>query len=130
MGQGSSRLMTVVFLGSWPPTPGISSYCLACVRSLAQHVFVRVLTFSQMYPDWLYPEGPVPKDATFPTTDSPMIRVDRRLAWYNPLGWISSGLFIRGDLLHVQFWSLPARRSWRRSCFSPPSRQKVRSDSP
>lgn len=107
MGQVPPRQMKVVFLGSWPPTPGISTYCVACVRSLAAFVYVHVLTFSHMYPDWLYPRGPVPNDVTFPKTDSPNVRVERRLAWYNPFGWIWSGLSVKGDLLHVQCWSLP-----------------------
>lgn len=107
MGQVPPRPLNIVFLGSWPPIPGISTYCVACVRSLAEFVTVHVLTFSRMYPDWLYPQGPVPNDLTFPTTESSAVRIDRRLAWYNPFGWIWSGLFTKGDLLHVQCWSLP-----------------------
>lgn len=100
------QTMRVTLLTSWPPIPGISSYSVHLARALADRVELRVLSFKAMYPNFLYPRGPVPTDESFPPDDD-RITVERRLAWYNPIGWIWAGLTTPGDILHLQFWSLP-----------------------
>lgn len=96
-----------MMLGSWPPTPGISAYCFELAHALGKKRPIRILTFSKMYPDWLYPGGKVPTDNTFPPHDPERIALDRSLTWYSPISWLRAGLSRDADLLHVQFWSLP-----------------------
>lgn len=99
---------SVTLLGTWPPIPGISAYCFQLADALSRRVRLEVLTFSSLYPNFLYPGGPVPRDEGFPAPPPGVARIRRSLAWYNPLGWFLAGLFTRSDVLHVQFWSLPA----------------------
>jgi glycosyltransferase involved in cell wall biosynthesis len=99
---------SVTLLGTWPPTPGISAYCLQLADALSRRVRLEVLTFSSLYPNALYPGGPVPRDEGFPATPPGIARVRRSLAWYNPGGWALAGLLTRSEVLHAQFWSLPA----------------------
>lgn len=94
-------------VGSWPPVPGISAYCFELAHAVGAIAPIEFLTFSRMYPDFLYPGGRVPRDDSFPSADPGRVRLHRSLVWYNPLGWVSWALASRADLLHVQFWSLP-----------------------
>lgn len=98
---------SVTLLGTWPPTPGISAYCFELAGAVSQIAPLEVLTFRKLYPDFLYPGGPVPKDDTFPPTPETIRLVRAKLTWYNPLGWFAAGLRTKSDILHVQFWSLP-----------------------
>lgn len=98
---------SVTLLGTWPPTPGISAYCYELAAALSRVVTLDVLTFRKLYPDFLYPGGPVPKDDTFSPTPETIRQVREKLTWYNPMGWILAGLRTKSDVLHVQFWSLP-----------------------
>ena len=99
--------MRVALLGSLPPLRGLSSYCLELVKALVQFGRIEFISFSKMYPTRLYPGGDLQDDDTFPALDHRNLRVRRRLAWYNPISWFHEAFFAKGDLLHVQWWSLP-----------------------
>jgi len=47
------------------------------------------------------------EDHTYPAINWDNIDIKRRLTWYNPLSWITEGLFSRAQLLHAQWWSMP-----------------------
>jgi glycosyltransferase involved in cell wall biosynthesis len=80
--------------------------------ALAHRTSIEVLTFTSMYPNWLYPQGAVPVDATLAPREHPRLSVRRCLAWYNPLGWIGSAWRVVAEVLHIQFWSLPLAPVW------------------
>ncbi|WP_231716385.1 glycosyltransferase family 4 protein [Desulfosarcina alkanivorans] len=95
-------------LGSYPPLRGISSYCFELATSIAgSDCEVEFLSFKQMYPAFLYPGRDLKDDDTFPSCHDPHLHVKRKMAWYNPLGWISEGLTTNASILHAQWWSLP-----------------------
>lgn len=95
-------------LGSFPPLRGISSYCLELATSVASKTcHVTFISFKKMYPDFLYPGGDLADDNTFPAVINSHLHVKRKIAWYNPIGWILQGLKIEASLLHAQWWSLP-----------------------
>jgi glycosyltransferase involved in cell wall biosynthesis len=96
----------VTMIGSWPPDPGISAYCVQLVGALRQLVPVEVLTFRHLYPRFLYPGGAA-QDDSFPRLPDEHRFVRRELAWYNPLGWVRAATRAHGRIMHVQFWSLP-----------------------
>lgn len=100
--------MNITMLGSFPPLRGISSYCVSLAEAVAEkaHV-VEFLSFKSMYPAFLYPGGNLEDDRTFPPSTNPFLRVKRKLAWYNPVGWIFEGRRNTGEILHAQWWSLP-----------------------
>lgn len=99
--------MKVAILGSLPPLRGLSSYCFELVQALAKFTEIDFISFSSMYPGWIYPGGNLKEDHTFPELNRENLRIRRRLAWYNPLSWLFEALRTEGDLLHVQWWSLP-----------------------
>lgn len=105
--QRTVRNRSVVMLGSWPPCPGISAYCFELAHAVGKRRPLRYLAFRHMYPSFLYPGGDLSRDDTFPETDTDAIDIQQTLDWYNPFGWIFTGLRTPGDVLHVQFWSLP-----------------------
>ena len=94
-------------LGSWPPLRGLSSYCLEIASALARRINVEFISFKKIYPAFLYPGGGLKDDDSFPSPDAEGLRIRRRLTWYNPLTWIAEAVFIKADLLHAQWWSLP-----------------------
>lgn len=99
--------MRVTMLGPLPPHKGVSPYfwSLCCAVAAEPDMEVDVLSFRSMYPSWLYPGGN-PVHATADTRDVPGAKRTRRtLRWWNPLGWALAGLSVRGDVLHVQWWS-------------------------
>lgn len=104
--MSSVRATRVVMLGSWPPIPGISSYCFELATAIGQVQPIEFIAFASLYPNFLYPGGKVPTDQTFPAADPSRVKVRRSLTWYNPFSWLREA-FAAGDLLHAQFWSLP-----------------------
>jgi len=98
---------TIAMLGSFPPLRGVSAYCLELATAMAERCRVDFISFRKMYPSALYPGGNLTNDPTFPSIASPWLTVSRRLTWYDPTGWITTGLGTRADLLHAQWWSLP-----------------------
>jgi glycosyltransferase involved in cell wall biosynthesis len=94
-------------LGSWPPLRGLSSYCLEIASALARRVNVEFISFKKIYPAFLYPGGGLKDDDSFPSPGAKGLRIRRRLTWYNPLTWMAEAVFVKADLLHAQWWSLP-----------------------
>jgi glycosyltransferase involved in cell wall biosynthesis len=92
-------------LGSLPPNKGVSPYTADLVDAVSAlpDVDLEVITFSSIYPSWLYPGGE--PDERGLVREFPLARVRRLLAWYNPLSWIWAGLTLRGDVVHAQWWS-------------------------
>ena len=99
--------LRVAMLGSLPPLRGLSSYCYECALSLADRVDVEFISFSKLYPRFLYPGGDLTEDSSFPECRHERLSVRRRLTWYNPLTWLGEGIHSQADLLHAQWWSLP-----------------------
>ena len=98
--------MKVVMLGCLPPQRGISSYNLELSKALSEKIEVNFISFKKMYPSFLYPGGDLEEDNTFPNFENKNLKVRRNLTYYNPFTWIREGL-VKGDLLHVQWWSYP-----------------------
>jgi glycosyltransferase involved in cell wall biosynthesis len=101
------KKITVSILGTLPPIRALSSYCFELTCSVANICRVEFISFSKIYPAFLYPGGVPDDDHTYPEITNPDISVRRRLAWYNPLSWLTEGLTATGDLLHAQWWSMP-----------------------
>ena len=96
--------MNITMLTSTPPTKGISKYSASLVDALSSIEDVEVLSFKSMYPNFLYPGGA--DDLSLrPIEESKSISIRRFLTWYNPVGWVYAGLTVRGDILHVQWWT-------------------------
>jgi len=98
---------TVAMLGSLPPLRALSSYCLELSKAMAEICHVEFISFNKIYPEFLYPGGDLEEDHTYPDISMPGLKIKRRLNWYNPLTWLTEGLFSKGDILHAQWWSIP-----------------------
>ncbi|USN96603.1 MAG: glycosyltransferase [Candidatus Nomurabacteria bacterium] len=99
-------MMNITLLGSLPPHKGISKYMSALLDGLdgVDNLHVDVLAFKNIYPDILYPGGT--KDPSMRLAkDTKNIKIRNFLNWYNPIGWIYAGFTVRGDILHVQWWT-------------------------
>lgn len=103
-------------LGSFPPLRGVSGYCLELAAAMAKLCPVEFISFRQMYPRFLYPGGDLADDPTLPDIHHPHLTVHRRLAWYDPAGWLQAGLATQADLLHAQWWSLPLAPAYLAVC--------------
>ncbi len=97
----------IAMLGSLPPLRALSSYCLEFALAISDLGQVEFISFNRIYPSFLYPGGNLKDDNTYPTITHPNLRIRRHLTWYNPVTWITEAMSTNGDLLHVQWWSLP-----------------------
>ena len=117
--------MKVTMVGTFPPIKGISEYCVQLAGALARSVEVDFVGFSHIYPERLYPGGTTehddtlgekgvpdfigvgPKGAAHKRVLTPFSPLTARtpLAWYNPFGWLLTGLTVPGDVLHVNWWT-------------------------
>jgi glycosyltransferase involved in cell wall biosynthesis len=98
----------VVMLGTFPPqTQGISGYCGALAEALSARVTVHAIGFKSMYPTWLFPGVKGAMDPTASIPRAPDLTVSHALAWYNPFAWCWYAWRSSGDVLHLQWWSLP-----------------------
>ncbi len=95
--------MKVTVLSSLPPQRGITPYTLHLLQALVDHgsADIDVLGFSSLYPQKLYPGG-APDRREQGNTPVPARRL---LSWWNPISWVRGGMAVRGDILHVQWWS-------------------------
>ena len=103
----SSGVSKVAMLGTFPPLRGLSSYCLELSLAMADLVQVEFISFKKLYPGFLYPGGHLKEDHSFPAAKHELLKVNRRLTWYNPLTWITAAVSTKADILHAQWWSLP-----------------------
>ena len=97
----------ITMLGSLPPLRALSSYCLELALAISDIGQVEFISFNQIYPIFLYPGGDLKDDNTYPTIEHSNLRIRRHLTWYNPITWIVEAMSTNGELLHVQWWSLP-----------------------
>jgi glycosyltransferase involved in cell wall biosynthesis len=97
--------MRITMLGTFPPIKGISEYCVPLACALGRLIDVDFVSFSHIYPEALYPGGTKELSDTLPIPSAPGLVVRRVLDWFNPLGWLWTGLTAPGSLLHVQWWT-------------------------
>lgn len=100
-GRSRGHSLKVTLIGSLPPLKGISQYCLGLLNGLEAIMPVEFITFSKMYPSFLYPGGD-DTDGTASGTRSKLV-----LHGYNPLSWFSVGMKSEGGVVHAQWWSFP-----------------------
>ncbi len=106
--KNASGLKSVTILGSLPPLRALSSYCLAFSLAVSRLIETEFISFKSIYPLFLYPGSELKEDYTFSgLRESSNLKVRRNLTWYNPLTWISEGLYTKGQVLHLQWWSPP-----------------------
>lgn len=97
----------VTVVGTLPPLRAISSYCEGMAMALADRTEVEFFNFSALYPKFLYPGAALADDSTANEPKHPNLQIERRLAWFNPLSWIIAGYAARGDIINIQWWSVP-----------------------
>lgn len=96
----------ITIVGTLPPLKAISGYCEGLAMALARRTRVEFLSFQALYPAALYP-GRSPSDDSQPTPRHENLQIFTKLAWYNPFSWLSAGLHSRGEVVSIQWWSLP-----------------------
>ena len=98
--------MNVTMVGTLPPIKGISrTYCLPLAEALSRSVDLDFVNFSHIYPDRLYPDGATEEGDEYVFAPECRIRTRAPLDWFNPLGWLWTGLTVPGRLLHVHWWT-------------------------
>lgn len=95
----------VTMIGTLPPTQGISSYCRELVSELQKRASLEFIDFSAFAPRFIYHGKQGGRDELFDAQEWKNVEVRKMLAWYNPFSWIHAGLSLRGEVLHVQWWS-------------------------
>jgi glycosyltransferase involved in cell wall biosynthesis len=97
--------MRVTMVGTYPPIKGISEYCVMLAGAVGRLIDVDFVSFSHIYPEALYPGGTkeggeVPRPAA-----GARVSVRRSLDWFNPAGWLWTGMTASGCVLHIQWWT-------------------------
>lgn len=100
--------LRVAMLGAFPPqAQGVQDYCREIAVALARLCHVHALGFKRMYPAFLFPGVKQAMDPTKAPLVALNLRVEHRLTWYNPAGWLRAGLLTEADVFHAQWWSWP-----------------------
>jgi len=102
--DGSSGRLRICLVGpAWPYRGGISHYNTSLARELARRHEVRVINYSRLYPDFLFP-GRTQYDES---VSAHSVESERLIDSINPFTWIRAGFSIarrRPDLTVVQWW--------------------------
>lgn len=107
----ANRPLKLALVGSLPPWKGISPYCEALVRALAEltnptPMAIEFLDFEQLYPTALYPGASMVRQGEAAPTDLPdNLRHRRALHYCRAQEAFKIGRSLDADLLHIQFWS-------------------------
>lgn len=96
--------LKVTIIGTYPPLKGISAYCERFSSSLSHKIEVEFISFKSIYPEFLYPGSNI-NDETFIPVANENLKVKHILKYYNPLSWFYVGLFSKGDIIHIQWWT-------------------------
>ncbi|NPV58118.1 MAG: glycosyltransferase [Actinobacteria bacterium] len=105
--NASENSPIVTLVGTLPPLKGISPYCAEYALRLAKDTKVEFIGFKKLYPERLYPGGTSCEDLYPIDLDHPNLSIRNILTWYNPISWLWAGLSMKGDIVHVQWWSYP-----------------------
>lgn len=93
----------ISMVGTFPPHKGISDTCVEQVKALSEFVKITFIDFRRLYPKRLYPGEMTVKGFAAPSLDN--AKIHRVIAWYNPLSWIKAAFLVRGEILHVHWWT-------------------------
>lgn len=97
------KIPRVTMISSLPPFKGISKYTVGLLQGMAKNEYIEVIHFKSLYPDFLYPGGA--KDKSFKPLDLNNVLQQQLLSWYNPLSWINAGFSVKGQIVHIQWWT-------------------------
>jgi glycosyltransferase involved in cell wall biosynthesis len=102
----SETVVSVSMVSSLPPQKGVSAYTWSLAKALSRRKDLRLelVGFKSLYPGWLYPGGEV-EDPTIQEAFLEAASTERALRWWAPWTWIGTGLRLRGDVVHAQWWS-------------------------
>ena len=95
---------SISLFGTLPPIKGISEYCIEQANCLSKKFKVEFNSFSEIYPEFLYPGGTKEYSKVFSIKENANLKIKRNLFWYNPFSWIYVGLTNQGDLVHINWW--------------------------
>ncbi|MBU0635775.1 glycosyltransferase family 4 protein [Candidatus Micrarchaeota archaeon] len=96
---------SITLIGTLPPIKGVSDYCIQQTEQFTKTMNVEFYNFKSIYPEFLYPGKTKEKDTVFAVPQSPRLIVHETLSWYNPIGWIATGLKAKGEIVHFQWWT-------------------------
>ena len=97
----------ITLVGTLPPLKGNAYYCMSLADHLSRRLKVDFLSFKHLYPNFLYPGGVTDSDPDFSIAENPSLTIRRIITYFNPISWIIAGLKARGQLVHLQWWSIP-----------------------
>ncbi len=99
-------MQEVTIVSSLPPIKWISPYTIGLITELEKRSHVTLIGFDNLYPDSLYKRstGASSKDSNSRLPEFSNTTIHQILNWYNPVSWISAGLKVRWDTIHLQYW--------------------------
>ncbi|MEM2703893.1 MAG: glycosyltransferase [Candidatus Bathyarchaeia archaeon] len=100
------RKFLVTVVGTLPPLKGISYYCLNFCQALSKIVNIQFIGFKKIYPERFYPHGTESK-LKFDVDASTFSEIKNIINYNNPCTWVKAALYVRGKILHIQYWAYP-----------------------
>jgi len=97
--------MKITLIGTLPPIKGISEYCIELANSLSKEMKIDFINFKSIYPNFAYPGGTKEYDKEFRIQPNKNLEIRNILAWYNPFSWIKAGLTLKGQVVHINWWT-------------------------
>lgn len=119
--KSSCTIPSVTMVGALPPLKGNSYYCASLTNALAKECWIEFVSFQKLYPNWLYPGGVSEAEDNSRLT----FRFERIISYYNPVSWLRAAMRSRGEILHLQWWSLPTAPVYLLMIFLLRNRKKI-----
>ncbi|KYK31989.1 MAG: hypothetical protein AYK22_00065 [Thermoplasmatales archaeon SG8-52-3] len=96
--------MKITLIGTLPPIKALSPYCYHLADALSKKVDLDFFNFKNSLPESLYHGGMTEKKNE--KIQTPNLKIKTIINWWNPFSWIKVGIVVKGDIVHVQHWSL------------------------
>ena len=102
----SNRHSSVTMVGTITTTRGISMYCDELAVALSEIMPIQVIGFRELYPRIIFPIDRRKAEKRL-SVRLPGKLYEEILCFSKPKTWFQAALNIRGNILHLQWWSMP-----------------------
>lgn len=99
-----TRQMKVILLGTLPPIIGLSPYCLHLSYALSKKIDLIFLGFRRFSKKCNSFKRSTKIDEALYSNYLERLKIKNLIDWNNPFSGFKAGFWLKGDILHVQWW--------------------------
>lgn len=99
-----TKQIRAILLGTLPPIIGLSPYCLHLSYALSKKIDLIFLGFRRFSKNCKSFKRSTKIDEMLYSDYLNKIKITNIIDWYNPFSGIKAGIWLKGDILHIQWW--------------------------